>query len=86
MDVLLKPEIAKFVAEKVKTSYADAQLGRRDVRKEQERFHAREQRAYLQSMKFGGWSNSMLGTLRQFNAEKIIAEERQRLADKRNGG
>jgi antitoxin ParD1/3/4 len=89
MDVLLKPEIAKFVADKVKAGqYADAsQIVNEalEVLKEREDFTP-EQEAYLQREVRRGLEQLDQGRLANFNAEKIIAEERRRLADKRNNG
>jgi len=89
MDVLLKPEIEKFVAEKVKAGqYADAsQIVNEalEVLKEQEDFTP-EHEAYLQREVRRGLEQLDKGEVTDFTAEKVIAEERRRLVDKRNSG
>jgi antitoxin ParD1/3/4 len=89
MDVLLKPEIEKFVAEKVKAGqYADAsQIVNEalEVLKEQEDFTP-EHEAYLRREVRRGMEQLDRGGLADFTAEKIIADERRRQVDKRNNG
>ncbi len=82
MNVLLKPELEKFVAEKVKTGqYADASdivNEALEVLKEQEEFTP-EHEAYLRREVRRGIEQLDAGQCAVFDAKKIIAEERQRL-------
>jgi len=81
MNVMLKPELEKFVAEKVKAGqYADASamvneaLG---VLMEQEEFTP-EQTAHFRRDVGRGLEQLANGQCSSFEAEKIIAEERAR--------
>jgi antitoxin ParD1/3/4 len=89
MNVLLKPEIEKFVAEKIKTGqYADAsQIVNEalEVLKQQEDFTP-EHEAYLRREVRRGIEQLDQGQHTDFTAEKIITEERKRLADSRKTG
>jgi len=86
MNVSLKPELERFVAEKVKAGqYADVNAvvnEALEVLKEQEEFSPEEE-AYLRGEVQRGLEQLDRGERSEFDAEKIIAEERERLA---NGG
>ena len=81
MDVLLKPELQKFVAEKLKAGqYADAsELVNEAVQvlqeQEQEQF-TKKHEAYLRRELRRGLEQLDRGEFSDFNAERIIAEER----------
>jgi antitoxin ParD1/3/4 len=83
MKVLLKPELEKFIAEKVKAGqYADASdivNEALEVLKEQEEFTPQHE-AYLKREVARGIEQLDRGQYSEFDAEKIIAEERRRLA------
>ena len=78
MKVLLKPELKKFVAEKVRTGqYADASdLVNQavEVLREQEQFSPRHE-AYLRNELKRGLEQLDRGQFSDFNAKTIIAEE-----------
>jgi putative addiction module CopG family antidote len=84
MNVLLKPELEKFMAEKLSAGqYTDANDMVNDaleLLKEQEEFTP-EHEAYLRREVRRGLDQLDAGQYADFNAAKIIAEERQRLAD-----
>ena len=84
MQVLLKPELEKFIADKVKAGqYANASdivNEALEVLREQEQFSP-EHEAFLQRELKRGIEQLDRGECSQFNAEKIIAEERRRLRD-----
>jgi len=86
MHVLLKPELEKFIAEKLKAGqYADASdvvNEALEVLKEQEQFTP-EHEEYLRREVRRGLDQLEHGESAQFNAESIIAEERRRLAAQR---
>ena len=83
MNVLLKPEIEKFVSDKVKAGqYADASAivnEALEVLQEQEQFTPSHE-AYLRRELAQGLEQLDRGERANFNAESIIAEERQRHA------
>ena len=83
MDVLLKPELEKFVADKLKAGqYADASdlvNEALEVLKEQEEFTP-EHEAYLRREVGRGLEQLERGQFGAFDSEKIIADERQRVA------
>jgi antitoxin ParD1/3/4 len=89
MNVLLKPELEKFIAEKVTAGqYANASdivNEALEVLKEQEEFTP-EHEAYLRREVKRGIEQLDAGQTSNFTAAKIIAEERQRLSDGRKGG
>jgi Arc/MetJ-type ribon-helix-helix transcriptional regulator len=79
MDVLLKPELEKFVADKVRTlHYADASDIVNEALKEREEFTP-EHEIYLRREVGRGLDELRRGQCRAFDAETIIAQERQRL-------
>lgn len=82
MNVLLKPELEKFVADKVKAGqYADVSAivnEALEVLKEQEEFTP-EHEAYLRREVEQGLEQLNRGQSRVFDAEQIITEERRRL-------
>jgi antitoxin ParD1/3/4 len=83
MNFLLKPELEKFIAEKVKAGqYADASdivNEALEVLREQEEFTPRHE-AYLTREVQRGIEQLDRGEQSTRNAEIIIAEERRRLA------
>jgi antitoxin ParD1/3/4 len=83
MNVLLKPDLEKFIADKLKTGqYTDAnQVVNKalEVLKEQDEFTPEHER-YLRLELQRGIDQLERGEYAQFNAEKIIAEERRRIA------
>jgi len=89
MDVLLRPELEKFVSEKVKAGqYADASAivnEALEVLKEQEEFTP-EHEAYLRREVQRGLEQLDQGQRARFSAETIIAEERRRLAEQKGPG
>jgi antitoxin ParD1/3/4 len=86
MDVSLKPDLEKFVAERLKGGqYADASQiinEALEVLQEQEDFTPKHE-AYLRQELRRGLEQLDHGQLADFDAEKIIAQERQRLAGER---
>jgi antitoxin ParD1/3/4 len=86
MNVLLKPELEKFIAEKVTAGqYADASdivNEALEVLKEQEEFTP-EHETYLRREVRRGLEQLEAGQCSDFDARKIIDEERQRLPDGR---
>jgi putative addiction module CopG family antidote len=88
MDVLLNPELEKFVAEKVRTGqFADvSDLVNEAVRslKELEEFGAAEEEVYRREI-LRGLEQLDRGEHSAFTAESIIAEERARLANGKGG-
>jgi antitoxin ParD1/3/4 len=88
MNVLLKPELEKFVAEKVKAGqYADASdivNEALEVLKEQEDFTPQHE-AYLRREVGRGLEQLNRGQFSTLDAEKIIAEERRRAGETRSG-
>ena len=86
MDVLLKPELEKFVAEKMRTGqYTDASdlvNQALEVLKDQEDFSP-EHTAYLRRELQRGVDQLDAGQHATFDAERIIAEERARLSGKK---
>ena len=89
MNVMLKPELERFIDEKVKAGhYADANdivNEALEVLKEQEEFSA-EQVTYLRRELGRGVDQLDQGHCAQFDAQKIIAEERDRRAGGRERG
>jgi antitoxin ParD1/3/4 len=89
MELLLKPELERFVAEKVKAGqYADSSdvvNAALEVLKEQEEFTP-EHDAYLRREVARGIDQLDRGERAQFDAEKIIAEERARVRGERENG
>jgi antitoxin ParD1/3/4 len=89
MKVLLKPELEKFIAEKVKAGqYADASdivNEALEVLKEQEEF-APEHEAYLRREVQRGIGQLDRGECSEFDAESVIAEERKRLGHGKGPG
>ncbi|HTV48990.1 MAG TPA: type II toxin-antitoxin system ParD family antitoxin [Phycisphaerae bacterium] len=87
MNVLLKPELERFIAEKVKMGqYANASdivNEALEVLKEQEEF-APEYEIYLRREVQKGLDQLEHGQRSTLNAEAIIAEERRRLAGGKN--
>jgi putative addiction module CopG family antidote len=83
MNVLLKPDLEKFVVEKVQAGqYADASdivNEALEVLKEQEEFTP-EHEAYLRREVRRGLEQLERSQRAQFDAEKIIVEERRRLS------
>jgi antitoxin ParD1/3/4 len=83
MNVLLKPELEKFVADKVKAGqYADASdmvNEALEMLKEQEEFTP-EREQYLRREIQRGLDELNRGEFASFDAETIIAEKRRRLA------
>ena len=81
MDVLLKPELARFVAEKMRTGQynepSDLVNAALEAFKEQEEF-APEHEAYLQREVRRGIEQLDRGQYADFSAETIIAQERRR--------
>jgi putative addiction module CopG family antidote len=88
MNVLLKPELERFVAENVKAGrYADVNAVLNEaleVLMEQEQFTP-EHEAYLRREVRRGLAQLDRGERATFNAEQIISEERRRQADGRDG-
>ena len=86
MNILLKPELEKFVADKLKAGqYADASdivNEALEVLKEQEEF-APAQEARLRGEVQRGLEQLDRGEYAEFDAAKIIAEERKRFGEKR---
>lgn len=86
MNVLLKPELERFVTERVKAGqYADASdivNEALEVLKEQEEFTP-EHEVYLRGEVRRGLEQLDSGQRAVFDANKIIAEERQRAAGER---
>jgi putative addiction module CopG family antidote len=82
MDVLLKPELEQFVADKVKAGqYADASdivNEALEVLKEQEQFTPQHE-AYLRREVRRGLEQLDAGGCADFDAGRIIADERRRL-------
>lgn len=82
MDVLLKPELERFVAEKVRAGqYADPSgivNEALEVLKEQEEFTP-EHEARLRREIVRGLEQLDCGQHAEFDAEKVIAQERRRL-------
>ena len=74
MNVLLKPELEKFVVDKVNEALA--------VLKEQEEFTP-DYEAYLRREVGRGLDQLKTGQYSEFDAEMIIADERRRLAGER---
>lgn len=89
MNVLLRPELEKFVAEKVKAGqFADASDIVNEalkVLKEQEEFAPGEE-DYLRREVRRGIEQLDQGQCSNFTAETIIAEERARLAQRGEQG
>jgi antitoxin ParD1/3/4 len=89
MKVLLKPELEKFIAEKVKAGeYADASEivnEALEVLKEQEEFTSGHE-AYLRREVARGLEQLDRGEYSEFDAEKVIGEERRRLAGDKGPG
>jgi putative addiction module CopG family antidote len=88
MDVLLKPELEKFIGEKLRSGqYANASdlvNEALQVLKDQEEFSP-EHEAYLRTELRRGLEQLDAGLASDFDAGKIIAEERRRLSEaKRN--
>ena len=83
MNVLLKPELEQFVSEKVKagqyTDASDIVNEALEVLREQEQFTP-EHEAYLRREVRKAIKQLDEGQRAQFDARKIIAEERKRLA------
>ena len=83
MDVLLKPELEKFVAEKISADqFADARGVVNEalqVLREQEQFTP-EHEAYLRREVRRGLDQLDRGEFADFDAERVIAEDRRRLA------
>jgi putative addiction module CopG family antidote len=83
MNVLLKPELEKFVADKVKAGqYADASdmvNEALEMLKDQEEFTP-EHEQYLRRVINRGLDDLKHGRVSVFDAEKIIAEKHRRLA------
>lgn len=83
MDVLLKPDLEKFVAEKVRAGQYDGPSDvineALEVLQEQEQFTP-EHEAFLRREVRGGLDQLDNGQYSELDAERIIAEERQRLA------
>jgi antitoxin ParD1/3/4 len=83
MNVLLKPELEQFVSEKVKADqYSDASdivNEALEVLRDQEQFTP-EHEAYLRQEVRKGLKQLDEGQRAQFDAKRIIAEERKRLA------
>jgi antitoxin ParD1/3/4 len=83
MDVSLKPELARFVAEKMRTGQysepSDIVNAALEAFKDQEEF-APEQEAYLQREVKRGIEQLDRGQYADFSAETIIAQERRRMA------
>jgi putative addiction module CopG family antidote len=83
MTILLKPELRKFVADKVKAGqYTDANdlLNEAvEVLRDQERFTPKHE-AYLRRELQHGLKQADRGQYSDFNAETIIAEGRAKLA------
>ena len=86
MDVLLRPELERFVAERVSagqyTDASDIVNEALEVLKEQEEFTP-EHEAYLRREVRRGLEQLDAGETAAFDAKKIIAEERQRLVGRR---
>ena len=86
MNVLIKPELEKFVAEKVTAGqYVDASDVVNDaleVLKDQEHFTP-EHETYLRKEVARGLEQLDAGQFADFDAKRIIAEERQRLSNGR---
>jgi antitoxin ParD1/3/4 len=82
MDISLKPELAKFVAEKIRagqfTDASDVVNEALEVLKEQEEFSP-EHEAYLRRELQKGIDQLNQGQHADFDAEKIITEERKRI-------
>jgi antitoxin ParD1/3/4 len=83
MNVLLKPELEQFVSEKVKADqYSDASdivNEALEVLRDQEQFTP-EHEAYLRQEVRKGLKQLDEGQRAEFDAKRIIAEERKRLA------
>ena len=86
MNVLIKPELEKFVADKVIAGqYVDASDVVNDaleVLKDQEQFTP-EHETYLRKEVARGLAQLDAGQFADFDAKRIIAEERQRLTSGR---
>ena len=83
MDVLLKPELARFVAEKVKAGQykgpSEMVNEALEALKEQEEF-APEHEAYLRREVQRGIEQLDRKEQAEFSAETVIAQERRRMA------
>jgi antitoxin ParD1/3/4 len=83
MNVLLKPELEQFISEKVKagqyTDASDIVNEALEMLREQEQFTP-EHEAFLRQEVRKGLKQLDEGQRAQFDARKIIAEERSRLA------
>jgi antitoxin ParD1/3/4 len=86
MKVLLKPELEKFVADKVKRgAYSDASdlvNEALEVLRDQEDFSP-QQKAYLRRELRKGLRQLDRGRFSTLSAKKIIVEERRRMAEER---
>jgi putative addiction module CopG family antidote len=89
MNVLLKPELEKFVADKITAGqYADASHivnEALEVLKEQEEFTP-DHETYVRKEVQRGLHQLDAGQHADFDARKIIAEERRRLSEKKQRG
>jgi len=89
MDVLLKPELERFISEKLSAGqYASASDLVNDalqVLKDQEEF-APQHETYLRAEVEKGLQQLDAGLGADFNAGKIIRDERRRLADGSGNG
>jgi putative addiction module CopG family antidote len=83
MDVMLKPELERFVAEKMRTGQysgpSEVVNAALEALKDQEEFTP-EQEVYLQREVKRGIEQLDQGQYTDFSAETIIAQERRRLA------
>lgn len=88
MQITLKPEVARFVAQKVEAGqFADADEAVNaalEVLQEQEQLTP-EHEEYLRREVARGLDQLDRGEFSDFDAEKIISEERARLAAQRDG-
>jgi putative addiction module CopG family antidote len=87
MNVLMKPELEQFISDKVKSGqYADASdmvNEALEVLRKQEQFTP-EHEAYLRQEVRKGLDQLETGQRANFDAEKIISEERKRLERQKN--
>jgi len=86
MNVLLKPELEEFVAKKLKggqyASASDLVNQALEVLNEQEEFTP-EQEAYLRREVKRGLDQLAQGQRSDFDADRIIADERRRLGERK---
>ena len=86
MNIVLKPELEKFIAEKVKAGlYADSSAivnEALEALKEQDEFTP-EYEAYLKTELHRGLEQLDRGERAMFDAESVIAEQRKTLKDRK---